>query len=190
MNTTYQFKTMNIMEHGQSVHKEYLRLLNDLKQEKFLDFSSEKINWLLENQCDIRIMEHYHIYHDCGKPYCLVIDSEGRQHFPNHAEISKNIYNEYFDLPVVSDLIANDMMFHTLKSNYLNEWLNDMKDRSYLLASLYLTAWAELYSNSLMFGGENTDSFKIKKKQLIKASNRMFEMVEKINFTEPKFKIN
>jgi hypothetical protein len=34
---------------------------------------------------------------------------------------------------------------------------------------LYATAWSELFANAELFGGFESDSFKIKRKKLIKA---------------------
>lgn len=60
-----------------------------------------------------------------------------------------------------------DMQFHTLKGEALDElWKHPL---SY---TLYLTAWAEIKANCKMFGGEDSVSYKIKKKHLIKAGKR------------------
>ena len=41
------------------------------------------------------------------------------------------------------------------------------------LANLYLTAWSEILANSTMFGGKESDSFKIKRKKLIQAGKKL-----------------
>jgi hypothetical protein len=136
-------------------------------------FSSSVSELLLKNQFAIEVMEHYQTYHDCGKPFCMVM-VDNRRHFPNHAEVSYQVYQQHFDSDVVSLLILNDMKFHTLRGSDLANWLQSL---SYLpikmAASLYLTAWAEIISNSRMFGGKDSTSFKIKKKALIAASNKL-----------------
>lgn len=55
------------------------------------------------------------------------------------------------------------MEFHTKKTNELVE-LSKHK----LGFALYLTAWAELFANSSMFGGVESVSYKIKRKKLMK----------------------
>lgn len=61
-------------------------------------------------------------------------------------------------------MIKHDMGFHILKGQELIDhcrlpYAND----------LYATAWAELFANAETFGGFDSDSFKIKRKKLIKA---------------------
>lgn len=61
-------------------------------------------------------------------------------------------------------MIRNDMKFHTAKGDDLKEtWQLPYVNH------LYATAWAELFANAELFGGMESDSFKIKKKKLIKA---------------------
>lgn len=117
-------------------------------------------------------MKHYQIYHDCGKPYCRTIDEDGKQHFPNHAQISSDIYAKYFDNSLVKQLILDDMNFHILKSAEIQKWFESVKD-PYYLCSLYMTAWAEVISNSVMFGGKDSISYKIKRKGLISAGKKL-----------------
>lgn len=180
MNNTFQFENITIYQHGEMVHNSYLQFINALSNndEDYLKkwtngFSDEDILFLLDNQYDIETMKEYHLYHDCGKPYCKTIDENGKQHFPNHASISKKIYQKYFNNNLIASLIENDMQFHTLKGDELFSWLNANKDNRKFLASLHLTAWSEIISNSSMFGGEESISFKIKKKVLIKSFKKL-----------------
>jgi hypothetical protein len=32
--------------------------------------------------------------HDCGKPYCITIDEDGRRHFPDHANVSRDTFSK------------------------------------------------------------------------------------------------
>lgn len=193
MKNTYQYKNhlmiVDMIKHGQMVNEEYCKLLKLLKHNHsnhiLAHLTPENIQWLLGNQYDSILMRHYHMYHDCGKPFCLkAID--GKNHYPNHAKVSKEIHEQYFDMPVASQLIEFDMNFHNLKSEALDNWLNENKLNNKLLASLYLTAWAELLANSMLFGGEKTDSFKIKKKQLIKAGKKLFNLYKADNLMNDK----
>lgn len=179
MEKTYQFENINMLEHGHMVHEAYLELKNDLLNQKnnMLNLNIQQTDWLIKNQYDIETMRNYHVYHDCGKPYCRTVNPDGKQQFPNHAQISYEIYKRYFDNDTVSILILMDMNFHFLKSEDLEKWLNIHKNNPNLLASLYLTAWSELIANSSMFGGYDTTSFKIKKKALIRAGKKLFNIL-------------
>lgn len=182
MNDTFQFENITIYVHGEMVHDSYLKLINALNNnnEAYLQkwtggFSEDFKDLLLENQYDMNTMQQYHIYHDCGKPYCRTIDENGRQHFADHAKVSKEVYEQYFDNATIASLIENDMQFHTLKGEELSSWLETNKNNKKFLASLYLTAWSEIIANSSMFGGEESISFKIKKKALIKAGKKLIQ---------------
>lgn len=111
----------------------------------------------------------YHVFHDCAKPSVLHIDEQGRRHFPGHAEASMKLFAKAAPADELSArLISKDMLCHTTKA----------ADASTLLAdpdfpTLMLTAWAELHANaSVLFGGFDSDSFKIKRKQLMKINKR------------------
>lgn len=171
MKNCFQFENMNMLEHGQEVHKAYELLL----KEGFDGIDNELWQWLLDNQYDKEIMKNYHIYHDCGKPACRVLDDEGRQHFPNHAQHSYFLHQQTFDLSKASEMIRLDMHFHQLKADDLSAWLKTLNDE--LMASLYLSALAEINANSIMFGGTDSTSYKIKKKQLLKAARKIQSIV-------------
>jgi hypothetical protein len=112
----------------------------------------------------------YHIFHDCGKPSCLEIDEAGRRHFPDHAKHSTEIYRQVFpDDTQTADLISKDMLCHTLKGTEADEFAKDPQ-----APTLILTVWSELHANAeALFGGFNTDSFKIKRKALQKVTNKI-----------------
>jgi hypothetical protein len=170
MEKTYQFQNINMLEHGKMVFKSYQEILNN--SETLISWIGQDLfDLLVGNQYPLLIMEVYQIYHDCGKPYCRTFDESGRQHFPNHAQISGDIYQQYFDCPEAHKLILNDMQFHTLKGEELIQWIK--KEEKIFICSLYLTAWSEIIANSSMFGGFDSTSFKIKKKQLITAGKKL-----------------
>lgn len=156
-----------MLEHGQAVHDAYKILLD-----AGLDEIDKNLwQWLISNQYDQAIMENYHIYHDCGKPACRIVDAQERQHFPEHAKHSYYLHKEIFDCPAASEMIRQDMHFHELKSDALVAWLKLLDDKT--MASLFLTALAEVKANSMMFGGEDSTSYKIKKKHLLKAAKKI-----------------
>lgn len=185
MHKTYQFENVDMLEHGKMVSKSYTDLLlkyNDNNNDYFIETMGIKdidfLKYLFNNQYSSEIMENYHIYHDCGKPYCREVDSDGKQHFPNHAQVSAKIYSEHFDCNEIENLIANDMCFHTYKSDILEKWLQENKSNFRMLCSLYLTAWAEIIANSSMFGGFESTSFKIKRKALISAGKKLHALIK------------
>ena len=162
MKNTKQFENMDVLQHGESVHSAYLELISELENgnHQISDLYFKLKNKLL----DIDTMERYHIYHDCGKPFCQ--DDAGR--FPNHAMHSCNQWKLLFpDDVIVQELMKHDMDFHIMRGDdIMNLWQNP------LAPSLYLTAWAELEANAVMFGGRNSDSYKIKRKRLIQAGKK------------------
>lgn len=115
---------------------------------------------------DDKEIQNYHIFHDCGKPYCLEIDNEGRRHFPNHADISFNIAQNFLSDRVCT-LIKNDMKAHLTKPSAFEEFIL-LPDYKLLL----ITALCEIHSNAKMFGGIDSTSFKIKFKNLNKLAKR------------------
>lgn len=114
----------------------------------------------------------YHVYHDCGKHLSFFQDDEGRRHFPGHADHSRARWLECGGDPRIAHLIKHDMVFHTAKGD-------DLKAAVALQYSetLILTAWAEIHANASMFGGLHSESFKIKRKRLVKAT-KLFAQAE------------
>jgi hypothetical protein len=175
MKATKQAKNQNMLQHGLSVWSYTYKLLKGNTEGFRLpqwwdDYKDE----IFANLHDFKTIKHYNIWHDIGKPFCKVIDEDGKQHFPNHALKSKEIWDEYFpDRKTISNLIAHDMDFHTLKFEEILEQNLSIQD----IATLMLTALAELHSNANMFGVEGIDSisFKIKFKHLNKIGNKILK---------------
>ncbi|EBS4516491.1 hypothetical protein DQT32_03570 [Salmonella enterica subsp. enterica serovar Braenderup] len=117
----------------------------------------------------------YQEYHDCGKPFCRVVDEEGKVHFPDHANVSADVWKKLFpDETVIQELMRKDMTFHVAKSEDFDTIWTDP-----LAPTLYLTAWAEILANCTMFGGQDSTSFKIKKKKLIQAGKKYLNSLPK-----------
>lgn len=155
MISTQQTKGLNVLEHGKAVYEAYLKL--DAETCPLYDKLIRKV-------VDFETLKRYQVYHDCGKPFCA--DGEGR--FPDHAYHSSMQWNHLFPAETtVRDLMALDMCFHAGRSDEIVElWKNP------LAPTLYLTAWAEIYANANMFGGTDSNSFKIKRKRLIQAGKK------------------
>lgn len=168
-----QSKGISVFKHGCLVHDAYVRLLNE-----HLDGIPEgwrlPDNWksLLDNQLPYDIMRKYHIFHDCGKPFCLTIDSEGRRHFPDHALVSADICRNTHGLEDIANLVSMDMDIHLLKADGIAEFA--MRPEC---ASLILTGIAEVHANAEMFGGLDSNNFKIKAKHIKKRTKQIFEYI-------------
>lgn len=132
------------------------------------DYQDEIYN----NLYDFKTIKHYCIFHDIGKPDCLVIDDNGKRHFPEHAKHSYELWNQLFPArKEIGELIAHDMDFHTLTAEQIiNQNLSKKQ-----LATLMLVSLAELHSNANMFGGITSDSFRIKFKKWSKNAKKIAE---------------
>lgn len=169
MHSCLQTEGQSIYQHGQSVKEHYFELLFMLKNNLTLP-GWHLPNWLfkfrnqiLENLLSEEIMTEYLIYHDCSKPFCKTIDENGKVHFPDHAEKSYHLWLNSGGNEQAALLMKMDMDIHKLKSNDIKEFIKRKECISLLLAGL-----SEVYSNSKLFGGIESVSFKIKNKHLEK----------------------
>lgn len=177
MLTCYQFENMSVWDHGQDVHSWYLDIYYHLTAGKPLQLSWRTLPaWLYDPAfkdalLPLETMRLYHQYHDCGKPHCRMVDDEGKQHFPNHAEVSYETWMRYAETPEdgqIGELIRMDMMAHTVKGDAIDTFIQHPE-----ASSLILTALAEIHSNASHLGALESDSFKIKFKQLDKVGKRL-----------------
>lgn len=174
MSNCSQSQGQTILQHGEAVAARYKDLIG--KQE---------MEWRLPDWFDLdflvplippgEIMEQYHIYHDCGKPYCRTVDEEGKQHFPDHAKISSSIWRVHGGSEQIAELILRDMDMHLMKAAQAAEY-----DRLDLAPALLLTALSELHANAEMFGGIESTSFKIKFKSLNKVGRNIINKLKGI----------
>ncbi len=109
--------------------------------------------------------------------YCIEIDEEGRRHFPNHAQVSYETHKKYLNNSIVSNLILKDMVFHTIKADDVEDFINNNDIKTVL--TLLVTALCELHSNASMFGGIESDSFKMKFKQLDRRGKQVLSLIAK-----------
>lgn len=170
MQKCQQNPMQNIILHGESVRDYLFDLINFLRSPE----TAPKFTWrfpqwvlahglkILDNLPSPYVLEKYALWHDCGKPFCRTVDSEGKVHFENHAKVSASIFRElYPNEEEVARLIEMDMDLHLLQP----EGILEFSGRKECFA-LLLSALAEIHSNSTMFGGINSESFKIKWKRL------------------------
>lgn len=181
MKNTEQTKGMSVYKHGELVKEYFLDLYNYLTTNKLKhefripDWLEDNKDFVLSeiNKYSLKDLSEYHLMHDCGKPYCLEIDEEGRRHFKNHAYVSyltyKNIGSDF-----IANLIKEDMDIHLLKNDGVEEFCK----REHCIV-LLLTGLAEISANASMFGGIESTSFKIKYKNILKRGKAIIKNLKK-----------
>ena len=182
MKATEQTKGLSIYGHGVSVKDYMFDLLGHLRNDTLLMYEWKLPQWvydnkdfLLENIVSDDILERYTVMHDCGKPFCLTVDEDGRRHFPDHANVSHKIFKQvYPNEPEAAELIKSDMDFHLIKADGLEEF-----SKNKYAATLMLSALAEIHSNASMFGGIDSVSFKIKWKHTNKRGRQVLDLIKK-----------
>lgn len=166
---------LTILQHGLDVHKHFLSLIDYLSN-NHQSYPMPIPTWLIQYKdiflakClpNMEAIKNYLIYHDCGKPYCLEIDINGKRHFPNHAQISKQYFLKYSKDLFIAELISKDMLCHITKPKNYKSLVGEEH-----IEILLCTALAAIHSNAQIFGGTNNDSFKIKLKNLEKLGQRI-----------------
>jgi hypothetical protein len=131
-----------------------------------------KKNWIIPEWCnqtfkktftsysiDLKTIQTYCRYHDCGKPYCYI---DG--HFPNHAQVSYDTWMEEIGDEQVGRFILNDMNLHTMTCAQLDSV--NLEKHEWLV--LIIVGLSEIHSNAEMFGGTDSVNFKIKIKKFNK----------------------
>lgn len=179
MLNTEQMKGQSVYQHGVSVSAHLETLIVYLRDETLPEGDWRLPSWLEEYNKDLLANIHdeetrrlYTMFHDCGKPYCMVKDlTTGQNRFPNHVEASHQIWQLNNGCPIVGKLILNDMVIHTASAEeikaHLYEW--SLKDS----ATLLLVALAEITSNAKLFGGSESISFKMKWKTVEKRGKQI-----------------
>ena len=169
MKATPQTESQSVYEHGVSVKEHIFELISFLKT-GHIDDGWKLPTWMYEYREQLLasllpddIIKAYTVFHDCGKPYCLAIDEQGRRHFPDHAEVSHNVWRFVSNNKTIAKLILMDMKIHTMKAADVDEFCQHREAITLLLAGL-----AEVHSNAKMFGGIDSESFKIKWSQINK----------------------
>lgn len=166
-----QTENQSVYEHGLSVQNHTFKLIEILKTgcnnhyklpDWFLTYRFEILSKLYPDN----IIEEYTLYHDIGKPYCLRLDEEGRRHFPNHAEVSYDTWLSIGGNALVAKLIRMDMIIHTMKAADIDEFIKKPEAITLLIVGL-----AEIHSNAELFGGYDSQSFKIKWNQINRRGN-------------------
>jgi hypothetical protein len=164
-----QTSTQSVYQHGLSVRDHIFELISFLETGNINDqwrlpaWAHEYREQLFSALLPKEIIEEYTIFHDCGKPYCLTIDADGKRHFPNHADMSSSTWLKIGGQEQVAKLMKMDMIVHTMKAADIDEFITHPECITLLMAGL-----AEVHSNAKMFGGLESESFKIKWSQINK----------------------
>lgn len=157
----------SVYDHGVSVRDHVFDLIshlegNELKNKWILP------SWFIQNKNNLlkfllpkEIINEYTLFHDCSKPYCKIIDENGKQHFPNHAQSSYELWIKIGGNKTAANLMKMDMDIHQLKNEGVDEFSSRKEAITLLIAGL-----AEITANSKMFGGFESQSFKIKYKNI------------------------
>lgn len=179
-----QTNTQSVYQHGISVRDYTFKLIEMLESGQpmegfkipswFIEYHSQIREKLLPNE----IIEEYTTFHDCGKPYCLTIDEKGKRHFPNHAEISSKTWQAVGGNEQVAKLMSMDMMIHTMKATDIDSFIQHPE-----AITLLVVGFAEVHSNASMFGGIESESFKIKWSQINKRGKAICQKLFGVNMS-------
>lgn len=175
-----QMPGMSLYEHGADVY----RALKDIMTGRIelhpiiADMLSDSV---FRELYDRGIIEDYLTWHDIGKPFCFCQDENCRWHFPNHAEISADIWVKShmidsrlsYDNSIISYLMLHDLDLLIMKPSEA-----DLYEITKFTPTQILCAFAAIYSNAPMFGGLESESFKIKKKKLLKSCLKIIQRMK------------
>jgi len=172
-----QTKGQSVYQHGQSVRCHFMDLLclfeggQPDKEWRLPDWIDDYKSQILTNLYPQDTFLRYAIYHDCGKPFCREVDGEGKIHFPNHAEVSRETYLKLTGDETVSNLIGWDMVIHTASAEDIADYLKVWSIQDAM--TLVVAALSEVHSNARMFGGLESVSFKSKYKKICKRAKQI-----------------
>lgn len=176
MQRCHQSPDETIWQHCQSVAGTYFDILQHPDKHPLPEIIRQKWNLIIANQIDSGVVRQYLEWHDCGKPFCETV-SNGRTSFPNHAAISERMFREAGGSDEAARLIGLDMIFHLTKPSEILEQTATLDRRT--LCTLMLSAWAAIFANAKMFGGADSESFKIKQSQLIARCKKVLAAIDK-----------
>lgn len=178
MQQHYQSDSETIYEHGLAVWKYTKKLIdNDTSDMRIPQWFTDYRERIVKQLPPIETIQTYCIMHDIGKCFNLEIDEGGKRHFPNHELISEQkwleLAEESPDKLFISKLIRYDMLFHKEKA----EDILALKLEPSIICTLLLSAMAAIHANADSFGGRESDSFKIKLKNLDKRAKKILPII-------------
>ena len=174
-----QTQGQSVYQHGESVQNHFFELINgQLNGWRIPKWLSENPQ-VTSNIYDVETIKDYTLYHDCGKPYCRIVDADGRTHFPNHAEVSGDLWMNISGDEMVGFLIKNDMLIHTATADEISSFLESCSTKDIL--TLLIVSLCEIHSNAKMFGGIDSNSFKSKWKKIDRRGNQIVKHLKEKN---------
>lgn len=172
-----QTQGVDMLDHGIAVFQQYKKIYKHLTGVQ--NYPGELPAWIdankdliLDRLAPLSVIFDYTINHDCGKHVCLSVGEDGKRRYPGHAEESAKVAARMGLSKDVCRLIAQDMDFHTLKSEGIQEFASRPD-----AVTLMVVAVAEVLANAEMFG-KDSDSFKIKWKHLEKRGRQVMEAIK------------
>lgn len=186
LESAHQNDKQTIMQHGMSIRESAFNLLEKIhgkhaKGQDHWDFVVPEAmlegplnTFLRENLHDAQTIWNYTLFHDCGKPDCVTYDEDGKRHFPEHEKSSSEVWSK-IGTEDEARLMLLDMSLHRLKATGFEDFMSSTSSKD--VATLLLTAYAEVYANAVDNSAEGTDSvsFKIKKKALDRLVKKMVQ---------------
>lgn len=181
MKNTWQVPDkQTVYEHCVSVRDRSLDLYDHLVNDKDLKHQWVLPEWVISQRSLIRselirntprsVIDRYTYYHDCGKP--LVAEfRDGKMHFTGHEWYSEYVYRGFLrkDRAVIR-LIKNDMLIHRSSAKDVCK-LKELRERMALL----IVSLSEVHANAELFGGFESDSFKMKLKKVDARGKALFK---------------
>ena len=178
---------LSILQHGIMVSQYFFDLYSILQFNSKFQYNWKIPSWLIEdkdvilkNLLPLNILTTYQIYHDIGKPYCKTyqLDDKTKYHFDNHANISADIYKSIDNNEIIYQLIKRDMDIHLIKANQLEDLSAKSKLDFNIAISLLITGLTEIHANAEMFGGIESNSYKIKYKQIDSRGKKIIKLIK------------
>ena len=163
MKNSFQIENrLTVFQHGIDVWKETKKIIHSMKNNSFEElpvFFKDNKDLFLKNIVDYKTLMLYCIYHDCGKPFCV---PDHQIKFKDHEFESFKIIKELFpENETLHKLVLNDMKIHKVRACNFDDFLNTPNLITHIIVGL-----AEMNANSQMFGGKESDSYKMKYKNL------------------------
>lgn len=178
MRSCLQFRDHDTLQHGISCLDWYTDLNDHLSSGLPLQKDWRLPDWIYDPiipgmMYPIEQIHRAIKYHDSGKFMCRTVDDQGRQHFPDHARISSELWKLMGGTELECRLMAMDMDIHMLKGDGIQEFSTRPEAIQLMLIGL-----SEIHSNAQMFGGIQSDSFKMKWKQIDRRGKQILAKIK------------